>query len=85
MGVGYAHSLTTHIMDGQIVLASCAVDLDGRRPALSYPNRDLFENFRRLAARRCLSIRRARVLTADPLDEETFEERPATPPTRHRR
>ncbi len=75
IGVGYAHSLTTHIMEGQIVLASSAVDLDGPSMNLSYPNRDLFEEFRRQAARRCLSIRRARILTADPLDEEDFEEK----------
>jgi len=74
MGFGYVHSLTTHIMDGQIVLASCGIDLDEDRPIIAYPNRDLFEAFRNQAARRCLSIRRARILTAD-LQDEDFEDR----------
>jgi len=65
---GLAESLTTQIPPGQIVLAEAALDPSEPRPEL--PHHRLFGDLRATAARLCISIRRARLLAADPNDPD---------------
>jgi purine-nucleoside phosphorylase len=70
LGIGYAKTLTTLIPAGQIVLAECAVNVESSSCRFSYPSHGLFSDFRRIAAARCISIRRAKVVAADADDPD---------------
>jgi purine-nucleoside phosphorylase len=70
LGLGYARSLTTLIPAGQIVLAESAVNIEPSSCRFSYPSHDLFSNFRHIAAARCVSIRRAKVVAVDADDPD---------------
>jgi hypothetical protein len=70
IGYGFAESLTNQIPAGQIVLAEAAVTVEQSSCKFSYPHHGLFHDLRSCATKRCLSLRRAKVVSVDADDAE---------------
>jgi hypothetical protein len=70
IGFGLAESMTNQIPMGQIVLAESAVTVEPSSCKFSYPHHGLFHDLRMIAAKRCLSIRRAKTMSVDINDSD---------------